>query len=76
MGIACAVRFVRVADGYHALGVGLEAVVILFVLTYIQPPMILRVFLMLMVAAGVVFAFNRQPARKLIARWRYSQPNR
>jgi hypothetical protein len=66
MGIACAVRFVRVPDGYHALGVGLEAVVVLFILTFIQPPMVWRVALVLLVAAGVAVAFNRKIARLLI----------
>jgi hypothetical protein len=66
MGIACAVRFVRVADGYHALGVGIEAVIVLFGLTYIQPPFFWRVVLMLMVAAGVVIAFGRQQFRRLV----------
>jgi hypothetical protein len=60
MGIACAVRFVRVADGYHALGVGIEAIIILFVLTYFQPPFFWRIVLMLMVTAGVVIAFGRK----------------
>ena len=64
MGVACAVRFVRVPDGYHALGVGLEAVAVLFVLTYIQPSLLLRVVLMLMVAAGVLVAFARQQVRQ------------
>ena len=59
MGVACAVRFVRVPDGYHALGVGLEALVVLFVLTYIQPPFFWRIVLLLMVAAGMLVAFDR-----------------
>ncbi len=64
MGIACAVRFVRVPEGYHALGVGLEALVVLFVLTYNQPPFFWRVILLLMVAAGMLVAFDRRlPAR-------------
>ncbi len=60
MGVACAVRFIRVADGYHTLGVGLEAIVVLFVLTYVQPAMLWRVVLTLMVATGVVVTFNRR----------------
>jgi hypothetical protein len=74
MGVACAVRFVRVANGYHALGVGLEAILVLFGLTYIQPPMVLRIVLMLMVAAGVVIAFNRPLGRTLLARVIAPQP--
>ncbi len=65
MGVACAVRFIRASGGYHALGVGLEAVVVLFVLTYYQPPMGWRVVLMLMVAAGVAVAFNKRQLRLL-----------
>jgi hypothetical protein len=67
MGVACAVRFVRVADGYHALGVGLEAIVVLFVLTYIQPPMVWRLVLALMVAAGVAIAFRRDLFKRVLA---------
>lgn len=66
MGVACAVRFVRVADGYHALGVGLEAIVALFILTFIQPAMIWRILLAFMVAAGVVIAFDRRWLRRLV----------
>jgi hypothetical protein len=66
MGIACAVRFVRVADGYHALGVGIEAIIVLFVLTYAQPPFFWRIVLMLMVAAGVVIAFGRKQFRRMV----------
>lgn len=64
MGVACAQRFVRVPDGYHALGVGLEAIVVLFVLTYLQPPMLVRVVLLLAVAAGVFIAFRRGQFRR------------
>jgi hypothetical protein len=67
MGVACAVRFIRKADGYHALGVGLEAIIVLFVLTYFQPAMVFRIVLMLMVAAGIAIAFGRQQFRHLIA---------
>ena len=66
MGIACAVRFVRRADGYHALGVGLEAVLVLFVLTYLQPPMLWRILLLAAVAAGVWVAFRREQAKKMV----------
>lgn len=67
MGVACALRFVRVPDGYHALGVGIEAIVVLFVLTYLQPPMLVRVVLLLAVAAGVFIAFRRDPFRRWVA---------
>ncbi len=60
MGVMSAVRFVRVPDGYHSLGVGLEAIVVLFVLTYLQPPMALRFVLVLAVAAGTAVIFYRK----------------
>ncbi|HVN56253.1 MAG TPA: hypothetical protein VMT46_18130 [Anaerolineaceae bacterium] len=60
MGVACAIRFIRIADGYHPLGVGLEAVAVLFILTYIQPAILVRVVLTLLVAAGVYVAFRRK----------------
>ena len=67
MGVACAVRFIRVADGYHTLGVGLEAIGVLFILTYIQPAMTVRTILMLMVTAGVVVAFKRHRVHEELA---------
>lgn len=67
MGVVSGVRFVRVGDGYHPLGVGLEAVVVLFVLTYIQPPMLLRVVLLLMVASGMYITYRRSAARPVTA---------
>jgi hypothetical protein len=69
MGVACAVRFVRVPDGYHALGVGLEAILVLFILTYIQPALLWRVIFTLMVAAGVVVAFKRAQIHPLVNRF-------
>ena len=67
-GVACAVRFVRVADDYAALGVGLGAIVVLFVLTYIQPAMGWRLGLCLAAAAGLVFVFGRRQLRQLFTR--------
>ena len=58
LGVACAARFVRVAKSYYALGAGLAAVVVLFVLTYLQPPMLWRLGLLLIIALGTMFAFR------------------
>ncbi len=68
MGVTCAVRFVRVADGYHNLGVGIEAVIVLFVLTFVQPPMLVRVILVLMVAAGLFITLAPKALRQRIHR--------
>lgn len=65
-GVVSAVRFVRKADGYHNLGLGLEAIVVLFVLTYIQPPMWARMILMLMVAAGIAVTLWRPRVRSML----------
>ncbi len=67
MGVASAVRFVRVG-GYHTLGVGLEAIVVLFVLTYIQPAMVWRILLLLAVASGVIATYWRPNFRRWFKR--------
>lgn len=64
-GILSAVRFVRHPGYYHPLGVGLEAVVVLFVITYIQPPFWLRALLDLALVGSVVIGFI--PGR--LTRW-------
>ncbi|MFN7036399.1 MAG: hypothetical protein ACK4SN_08530 [Bellilinea sp.] len=62
-GVIAAVNFIRFPHGYHALGVGFEAILVLFILTFIQPPLWLRWVLLLLVAAGVVITFQqRRPA--------------
>lgn len=66
-GIAAAVRFVRVADGYPTLGVGLAAIVILFILTFIQPPLWVRFGLLLLLTAGIVVTFRRKQIHPVIA---------
>jgi hypothetical protein len=69
MGAVCAVRFVRVADGYWALGTGLLAVIVLFVLTFVQPAMGWRLGLALTVAAGMLVAFEHRHLLRKVARW-------
>jgi len=68
MGVACAARFVWVADSPLALAAGLEAVIALFVLTYLQPPMGWRLALLLIVAASVGLAFGWQTLRRAFTR--------
>ncbi len=56
-GIIAAVNFVRGNSGNHALGVGIEVIVVLFILTFIQPPFWLRWVLLLLVASGVLIIY-------------------
>jgi hypothetical protein len=63
LGVVCAVRFVRRTDDYAALGVGLGAVIALFMLTYVQPPLGWRLVLFLAVAAGLSSAIWLSHAR-------------
>ncbi|HCE17526.1 MAG TPA: hypothetical protein DEQ80_06675 [Anaerolinea thermolimosa] len=65
LGVVAAVDFVRYPSGYHALGVGLEAIIILFILTFIQPPMWVRGVLLLMVVSGIVVVYWRRSGRRL-----------
>ncbi len=56
-GVVAAVNYIRFPHGYHALGVGVEIIIVLFILTFIQPPFWLRWVLLLLVAAGVIITF-------------------
>jgi hypothetical protein len=56
-GILAAINFAQGTTGYHALGVGMEAIVILFILTFIQPPFWLRLVLLLLMAGGVMIIY-------------------
>jgi hypothetical protein len=64
MGAACAVQFVRTGD-LVALSAGFDAVIVLFVLTYVQPPLVWRIVLLLVVGAPVVLAFVRPWRRQM-----------
>lgn len=66
LGVVAAVDFVRNPSGYHALGVGLEALIVLFILTFIQPPMWARGVLLLMVVSGIAVILWRKSGRRLI----------
>lgn len=57
IGAAAAARFVRAGD-LLALGVGLAALVGLFIFTYIQPPVWLRLVLLLALAASLWAAYH------------------
>jgi len=52
-GLIAAVRFIRAAGNYPSLGIGLAAVVCLFLFTFIQPALWLRVALDLALAGGL-----------------------
>ncbi|GAP09624.1 hypothetical protein BECAL_00774 [Bellilinea caldifistulae] len=56
-GVIAAVNFIRLPRGYHALGVGIEVIIVLFILTFIQPPFWLRWVLLMLVTAGVTITF-------------------
>ncbi len=66
-GIAAALRFVRHPGRWHPLGVGLEAVIVLLIFTFIQPPVWLRILLLLVLVGSIGIAY--QPG-KLSARVR------
>lgn len=63
-GIAAAVRFIRRPGYWHPLGIGLEAVIFLFIFTFIQPPLWLRLVLLLVLAGSLVIAFRQGPVRR------------
>lgn len=66
-GITAAVRFIRRPGHWHPLGIGLEAVIFLFILTFIQPPLWLGFVLLLVLAGSLVIAFRQGPARRKAA---------
>ncbi|MEW6180616.1 MAG: hypothetical protein AB1522_11880 [Chloroflexota bacterium] len=59
-GVIAAIHFIRIPLGYHALGVGAEAILILFILTFIQPPFWLRWILLLLVVSGVIIIYRQK----------------
>lgn len=58
IGIAAAVRFVRYPGRWHPLGVGLEALMVLFIFTYIQPPFGVRLLLLLVLLGSLGIAYQ------------------
>lgn len=65
-GIAAAVRFVRAPGRYHPLGIGLEAVIVLFIFTFIQPAIWLRIVLLLALAASLAIAYQPGKVSRLV----------
>lgn len=65
-GIICAVRHLKTRRGYHALGTGLEAVVVLFIFTYVQPAPLVEVLLVLILAFSVWVAYHPGKVTEMI----------
>ena len=63
-GIIAAIHFVKGSASWHALGVGLEVIVILFILTFIQPPFWLRLVFLMLIAAGVAIIYWQKAVRQ------------
>jgi hypothetical protein len=62
VGLAAALLFVLRPKGLFPLLLGLDAVVFLMVLTFLQPPILLRAGLDLLLLAGLVLVFRLDPA--------------
>lgn len=63
-GIIAAIHFVKGSASWHALGVGLEVIVVLFILTFIQPPLWLRLVFLMLIAAGVIILYWKKAVRQ------------
>ena len=63
-GIIAAIHFVKGSASWHALGVGLEVIVVLFILTFIQPPLWLRLAFLMLIAAGVIILYWKKAVRQ------------
>lgn len=63
-GIIAAIHFVKGSASWHALGVGLEVIVVLFILTFIQPPLWLRLVFLMLIAAGVAILYWKKAVRQ------------
>lgn len=61
IGIAAAVRYMRLPSKWHSLSVGLEAVIALFLFTFVQPPIWMRIGLLLVLAVSLWIAFRQKP---------------
>lgn len=56
-GITAAVRFIRQPGRYHPLGVGLEALAALFLFTFVQPPIVLRIGVLVVLLVSLWIEF-------------------
>ena len=63
MGVACGVQFLRTGD-VMVLSAGLDTIIVLFLLTYLQPPLVWRLVLLVAVAGSLVLASMR-PWRRM-----------
>ncbi len=61
-GLAAGIRFIRQPAHFHPLGVALEGIVFLFIFTFIQPDLWLRIVLDLVLPASVVIAYTASSA--------------
>jgi hypothetical protein len=64
LGLAAAVAYVGRRAWWRGLAVGLGAAVVLLLLTFLQPPLWVRALLLLVLAAGVGWAFRSPPLRR------------
>jgi hypothetical protein len=64
LGVAAAVAYVGRRSWWRGLAVGLGAVLVLLGLTFGQPPLWVRLLLLLLLAAGVAWAFRSPPLRR------------
>jgi hypothetical protein len=62
VGLAAALLFVQRPKGLFPLLLGLDAVVLLMVLTFVQPSIILRAGLDMLLLAGLIWIFRLDPA--------------
>jgi hypothetical protein len=58
IGLAAAIRYIRHDDAKMCLWIGLSAVVLLFILVYLQPALWLRVALVLLLAGALAYDAN------------------
>ena len=64
LGMAAAVAYLGRRAWWRGLAVGLLAVPVLLLLTFVQPPLWVRLLLLLPLAAGVGWAFRSGPMRR------------
>jgi hypothetical protein len=64
LGLAAAVAYLGRRAWWRGLATGLGAVLVLLLLTFGQPPLWVRLLLLLLLAAGVAWAFRSAPLRR------------
>jgi hypothetical protein len=61
LGVAAAVAYLGRRAWWRGLAVGLGAVIVMLLLTFVQPPLWVRLALVLLLAAGVAWSFRSPP---------------